>query len=119
MMLVPGLFAAMNGVSDFRSGPDFSFAMGMGASLMLGWTALLLWADRRPLERCGVLPITVVPVIAGLAANEVRAVSSGFVPLWTQVPIAVLQAALSIAFLSTFARAQAALRRSRLRPPTA
>jgi len=44
--------------------------MRTGAPLMAGWTVLLLWADRQPLERRGVLPITVLPVIAGLMAND-------------------------------------------------
>jgi hypothetical protein len=35
--------------------PDFAWA----AILMTGWTALLIWADRRPLARKGVLPLTV------------------------------------------------------------
>ena len=54
-MLVPSLFAATNGLPDFHPGLDYRYAMGMGDSLMLGWTALLLWADRKPLERKGVL----------------------------------------------------------------
>jgi hypothetical protein len=34
--------------------PDFAWS----ALLMTGWTALLIWADRRPLARKGVLPLT-------------------------------------------------------------
>jgi hypothetical protein len=45
---------------------------------MAGWTALLLWADRQPLNRRAVLPLTVVPVIAGLIANDAHAVRAGF-----------------------------------------
>ncbi len=67
--------------------------MGMGGALMLGWTALLLWADRRPLERRGLLVITVA-VIAGLAANELRSVVTGFLPLGRVAPIWILQAGL-------------------------
>jgi hypothetical protein len=37
---------------------------------MAGWTILLLWADRAPLERRGVLAITVFPVVVGF--NGVR-----------------------------------------------
>lgn len=35
--------------------PDFAWS----AILMTAWTALLIWADRRPLERRDVLPLTV------------------------------------------------------------
>lgn len=37
--------------------PSYIFAIEMGAGLMLGWTVLLFWADRRPVERRAVLPI--------------------------------------------------------------
>ena len=54
--------------------------MGMGASLMFGWTVLLLWADQKPLERKAVLLITLLPVVLGLALNEIIAVRAGFCP---------------------------------------
>ena len=47
----PRLFAVGMGLGDFRPGPDWRFAAGIGAALMFGWTALLLCADRAPLER--------------------------------------------------------------------
>jgi hypothetical protein len=103
-MLVPALFAFGNGLPAFAPGPDYRFAMGMGASLMLGWTVLLLWADRRPIERRGVLVITIVPVIAGLAINEAVAVRAGFLPLRSQVPIWMLQAALATLFAVSYRR---------------
>ena len=103
-MLVPPLFAFGNGLEDFAPGPDYRFAMGMGASLMLGWTVLLLWADRRPIARRGVLVITIVPVIVGLAINEAAAVRAGFLPLRSQVPIWVLQAALAALFAASYHR---------------
>jgi peptidoglycan/LPS O-acetylase OafA/YrhL len=36
------------------------------AALMLGWTLLLVWADRRPIERRGVLLLTVFLFASGL-----------------------------------------------------
>jgi hypothetical protein len=70
---VPRLYradASIRGAFD-RARPEFSYAIPAGAPLMAGWTVLLR-ADRRPLQRRGVLPITVAPVIAGLMANDVR-----------------------------------------------
>jgi hypothetical protein len=31
-------------------GPEYRYALGLGASLMLGWTFLLFWADRKPIS---------------------------------------------------------------------
>ncbi len=47
-------------------GVEYRYALGLAASLMLGWTILLIWADRKPLERKGVLLITALPVVSGL-----------------------------------------------------
>ena len=69
---------------------------------MFGWTALLLWADRAPIERRGVLVLTVFPVIAGLALNEIAAVRSGFLSLLAVAPTWVLQLALAILFLTAW-----------------
>ncbi|MEW6272637.1 MAG: hypothetical protein AB1689_25440 [Thermodesulfobacteriota bacterium] len=105
-MLSPRLFAAQNGLEGFQPGPEYRYAMGMGASLMLGWTVLLLWADRRPLERSGVLLITLVPVVAGLVANEVLAVRTGFLPVATIAPVWVVQGLLSVLFAASYAKAR-------------
>lgn len=77
-MLSPRLFAYMMGLGEFRPGAAYVYAMGLGAALMFGWTALLLRADPAPMERRDELALTVFPVIVGLALNEVFAVRSGF-----------------------------------------
>ena len=78
-MAVPALYGpTLRFDREFRRDrPEFSYALRTGAPLMAGWTVLLLWADRKPLERRGVLPITVAPVIAGLMANDAHAVRAG------------------------------------------
>jgi hypothetical protein len=80
--------------------------MGMGASLMLGWTALLLWADRKPLERKGVLLITLLPVVLGLALNEIVAVRGGFLSIWMTVPVWFVQAVITSLFIFSYLNAR-------------
>jgi hypothetical protein len=98
-MLSPRLAALLWGFHD-GSG-TYRFAMGYGASLMLGWTALLLWAWRRPLERRAVAALTVL-VIYGLVATEIAAVRAGTLPAWRMAPTWCLQAALVALFASAF-----------------
>jgi hypothetical protein len=100
-MLVPSLGRLLWGFED--QGGAYRFAMGYGASLMLGWTALLLWAYRRPLERRFVAALTVV-VIYGLVATEVAAVFGGHVRLARMIPTWVLQAALLALFATAYHR---------------
>ena len=108
-MLVPRVFAFAYRPSTLPAGPDFGFAMRMGASLMLGWTVLLLWAARRPLERRGVLLLTVVPVIVGLVLNEVVGVMNGFLPAAPLAPVWTLQAALVVLFVVAHEKAERAV----------
>ena len=105
-MLVPAVFAATNKLPDFHPGADYKYAMGMGASLMLGWTVLLIWADRKPMERKGVLPITIFPVILGMVVNEIWAVRSRFIALGVVVPSWIMQAVLIALFAFSYLNAR-------------
>ena len=105
-MLSPEVFAATNGLQNFHPGIEYRYAMGMGASLMLGWTALLLWADRKPLERKGVLLITLLPVVLGLALNEIVAVRGGFLSISMTVPVWFVQAVITSLFIFSYLNAR-------------
>jgi hypothetical protein len=102
LMVVPFLFGIKEGIADFSPGPDYVFAMGMGASLMFGWTVLLLWADRKPIERKGILPITVVPVIVGIFASRLYGISSGFLNLGNSIPDLIIPIILCVLFLGSY-----------------
>jgi hypothetical protein len=43
-------------------------------SIVFSWTCLLLWADRKPLERIGVLLLTCYPIIGGLISVDVYSI---------------------------------------------
>jgi hypothetical protein len=101
-MLVPSIGAKMYGIADFHPGAEYRYAMYVGASLMAGWTALLLWADRKPVERRGVILLTIIPVIAGLIAASLYAVASGLVTAGSILPILVLQVSLTAFFLGAY-----------------
>jgi hypothetical protein len=98
-MLVPPIAALLWGFEE-QPGP-YHFAMGYGASLMLGWTGLLLWAWRKPRERSFVAVLTVL-VIYGLALTEVVAVLKGHVAVRRMVPTWLLQGALLALFAGAY-----------------
>ena len=98
-MLAPPLARLLWGFDDAPG--SYRFAMGYGASLMLGWTALLVWAYQRPLERRFVAALTVL-VIYGLVLTEVVAVRSGHLAAWRMVPTWCLQAVLLGLFASAY-----------------
>lgn len=98
-MLFPPLAGVLWGFHDISG--SYRFAMGYGASLMLGWTVLLIWAYRRPIERRFAAALTVL-VIYGLVATEVVAVLSGALEAWRMVPTWCLQAVLLALFASAY-----------------
>src|SRR5512135_1987952 len=94
-MLSPRFADLLWGLHD-PSG-TYRFAMGYGASLMFGWTLLLLWAYERPMERRFVALLTLV-VIAGLVTTEVVAVTRGDIDAARMIPTWVIQAVLAGVF---------------------
>ena len=108
-MLSPALGSAIYDRGGFEPGVEYQYAMRLGGSLMLGWTLLLRWAVGKPLERRGVLPLTVF-VIAGLASAGAYAVSHGFIELEKMLPTWGLQGFLTLLFLFSYFRAGRAAR---------
>jgi uncharacterized membrane protein len=73
-MLSPTLASILWDFADMSG--SYRFAMGYGASLMFGWTVLLLRAYQKPQDRKFVTALTVL-VISGLAFTEMAAVLTG------------------------------------------
>ena len=66
---------------------DFSYKYqtGTGAFLMLGWTILLIWADRKPIDRKEILLLTVIPVVLGIMLINIFYTSFWFLSLITLI----------------------------------
>jgi hypothetical protein len=101
--LLPMLFSPLAGLlwGFHDESGSYRFAMGYAASLMLGWTVLLLWAYRRPVERRFAAALTVL-VICGLIATEVVAVRSGAIDAGRMIPTWCLQAGLLGVFATAY-----------------
>jgi hypothetical protein len=102
IMLSPKLGGSMYGISDFNPGYEYRYAMGLGASLMIGWTSLLIWADRRPVERRGVLLLTVFPVLFGLIISGIYAVATGLIPADKMIPTWIFQGVITGLYLFSY-----------------
>ena len=98
-MLVPPVARLLWGFDDLDGA--YRFAIGYGASLMFGWTVLLAWAYRDPLERAFVAVLTVI-VIYGLVATEVMAVVAGQLAWWRMLGTWMLQAGLVALFAGAY-----------------
>jgi hypothetical protein len=65
-LFVPAVFAILISIPDFQPELIDRTIMGIGGTLMTGWTILLIWAVNEPVERRFVLLLTAFPVIFGL-----------------------------------------------------
>ncbi len=86
------------GIQNFTPGSDYRYAIYIAASLMAGWVSLLIWADRKPVERRGVLLLTVIPVLTGLIFSDVYAVTSNLIPIDKMPPTWIMQGILVLLF---------------------
>ena len=65
-LLVPSVFGIILNNPDFNPDMQTRLIMGIGGSLMTGWTLLLYWGVRKPIERRMVALLTAFPVVFGL-----------------------------------------------------
>jgi hypothetical protein len=106
VMIFPQLRTLIFGSDDFIITPEYRYALGLGAALMLGWTVLLIWGSFKPIERKGLLIITIFPVIAGIVVAQIYAVISGYIHLNRIVPLWVHLFIISFLFIYAFVRAK-------------
>ena len=62
----PQIFGFLTGVPDFNPDIEVRLIMGIGGTLMTGWTFLLIWAVQKPIERRMVILLTAFPVVFGM-----------------------------------------------------
>jgi hypothetical protein len=101
-MLFPKIAGIMFGNADFGPGAEYNYAMYIGAALMLGWTVLLLWGFRKPLERKGLVLITACPVVIGMILANIYAVTEGIVQLGNMLPTFIIQSILLVLFIFSY-----------------
>jgi hypothetical protein len=83
---------------------------GVAASLLVGWAALLLWADRRPLARRDVLALGTVPAVAALVLGEASMAALRSSPVDPGLAALVLQLAVAALFAWSWWRTRDAAR---------
>ena len=98
LYLVPSVFARQFGIDQTLINETTTFVLGHAAALMIGWTFLLVWADRDPIARKGVLLLTAFPVIVGMLSTSVYITYIGFVPVSKMIGLYILQTFLLVVF---------------------
>lgn len=76
-LLCPSVYSILIGNSNFHPDLQYRLTMSIGGVLMMGWTILLLWGVRNPIERRFVILLTAFPVVFGLSIVSLIAYISG------------------------------------------
>ncbi|MHA1906659.1 MAG: hypothetical protein ACW98Y_05155 [Candidatus Thorarchaeota archaeon] len=63
----------------FTEGLPSRYAWGMVFAFMISWTILLIWADRKPVERRDVILLTAFPLVSILLADTFFAIAANLV----------------------------------------
>jgi hypothetical protein len=101
-MLSSRIGTALFGGDPTRATGEYRYAMRIGASLMAGWTLLLLWGAASPFERRGLLVLTVFPVITGIVAASVIAARRSVVRPTRMVPLWIHLFLVSVLYLAAY-----------------
>jgi hypothetical protein len=84
-MLLSIIFEFSVSISNVSTEISYKYQTGTGAFLMLGWTILLLWADRKPIERRFILLLTIIPVIIGILTLNILYTNLWFMSVITLI----------------------------------
>lgn len=99
-LFFPPVFGLLIGKPEFS--PDFQtrLIMGMGGSMMTGWTLLLLWAVKDPIQRRVVILITAYPVVLGMLVVAFIGVLAGnSFDIWIVIKTLVLMVSMTLSYL--------------------
>ena len=106
----PDFWAPALGVHPDQISPFTRFILVHAAALMAAWTLLLLWADRKPVERRMVSLLT-VPIALGIGGSMLYLIAEGLISGASSAIIAgpIITAGL---FLAAYFAASSALRKA-------
>jgi undecaprenyl pyrophosphate phosphatase UppP len=101
-MLSRGIGVKLFGGDLSNDNRGYQYAMATGASLMAGWTLLLVWGTGNPLERRGLLLLTVFPVIAGIISSLAFAVKHRIIRRSRVIPLCIHLGVVSIFYVLVY-----------------
>lgn len=99
-LFLPALYGLLIDDPGFDPDLQMRLAMGLGGSLMAGWTFLLLWTVKQPIERRVVFLLTAFPVLVGLfAVALVDFLQGNTFVIWIMIKSVILFIAMIISYV--------------------
>ena len=102
-LLVPQVFGILTGNPDFDPDLQVRLIMGIGGTLMTGWTILLIWALKEPIERRFVILLTAYPVVFGMfIVALIGFLNGGSLNMWLMVKTILLMVFMTNSYLLAY-----------------
>jgi hypothetical protein len=86
----------------FEISAAYLYITRIAGTLMLGWTVLLFWAQREPIERADVLLITLFPVVTLLVVAAVLVAQSNQISISSLLPMFILYLVVFCTFIPSY-----------------
>lgn len=98
-LLSPQAFGLLTGNREFAPDWELRAVMAIGGILMTGWTILLLWGVRQPVQRRFLILVTAFPVVFGLFIVALLNVLKGNAyQIWVVAKCAILFISMIISY---------------------
>ena len=99
-LLFPLFFGILTGRPDFDPDLQTRLIMGMAGALITGWTFLLVWAVRNPIERRMVILLTAYPVVSGMfMVSLIDIVFGNYFVIWALIKSTLLIVSMTISYI--------------------
>jgi hypothetical protein len=112
ILLSPELAKFVFGLTNVNIGEEYLYVSRIAVSLMLGWTFLLFWADRKPIERRFILLLSIFPVVAGIIISGILAVNSKFISIQNILPLWIFNILIIIIYILSYFKAEKILKKN-------
>ena len=98
-LLFPSVYGVLIGNTEYV--PDFQTRqiLSIAGTLMTGWTLLLLWAVRKPIERRVVILLTLFVVLGLFIVGLNSLINGGYLPVWIIVKSSVLMLFMATSYI--------------------
>ena len=87
---------------SFEISAQYLYVTRIAGALMAGWTALLLWARNKPIERADILLITLFPVVTLMLTAAILAARTGQLSVGRLVPMFILYILIFVTFIPSY-----------------
>jgi len=89
-LLFPQIFGILTDTPDFNPNLQLRLIMSIGGILMLGWTILLIWTVKKPIERRFIILLTAILVVGLFIVALIDHSAGNKSSIWIMIKTSIL-----------------------------